>query len=144
MEIIIGLLVIILFLVYNFTKDMKGKNTELASQGGIKSKYKTLISRFDDFDTTHLPEVLNNDVNFYQMGWAGATTIASVSIFEISNKVNIEFQMDYNKPALQRSGVDLKSLAPIHKKKTWSYVNSMDQGEIYHSVAWEIQNLCSI
>ena len=144
MEIIIGLLFIILFLVYNFTKDMKEKNTELASQGGVKNKYRGLISNFDNFDTSHLPQVLNNDVNFYQMGWAGATTIASVSIFEISDKVFIEFELDYNKAALNRNGIEPNSLPPIYKKEKWSYNTAMSQDEIYSSVSRKIENLCNI
>jgi len=144
MVIIIGLLVLILFLVYNFTKDMKEKNSELLNQGGIRSKYQVLISHFNDFDTSNLPAVLNSDVNFYQMGWAGATTLASVSLFEVVDKLNIEFELQYNVPALKRNGIEVNSLPPIHKKKTWTYSNSLDQAEIYNSVAKEIEYLCSI
>lgn len=144
MEILIGLLVIILFLVYNFTKDMKGKNTELTSQGGIKNKYKSLISHFDNFDTSHLPQVLNNDVNFYQMAWSGESTIASVCLFEISDTINIEFELDYNKAALNRNGIETNSLPPIYKKERWSYNTAMSQDEIYSSVSRKIENLCNI
>ena len=88
--------------------------------------------------------VLNNDVNFYQMGWAGATTLASVSLFEVVDKLNIEFELQYNVPALKRNGIEVNSLPPIHKKKTWTYSNSLDQAEIYNSVAKEIEYLCSL
>lgn len=110
----------------------------------LSAKYHELISSFDDFDTSNLPAVLNNDVNFYQMGWAGATTLASVSLFEVADKINIEFELQYNVPALKRNGIEVNSLPPIHKKKTWAYSNSMDQSEIYNSVAKEIEYLCSI
>lgn len=144
MEIIIIALIVILFVAYRFKKDMKSKNTELAEQGGIKHKYKELIAKFDDFDTSHLPTVLNNDTNFYQMGWAGATTIASVSIFEISDKVLIEFELDYNKAALKRNGIDPNSLPPIYKKEKWSYNNSVSQDDIYSSVSRKIENLFNV
>ena len=110
----------------------------------LSAKYHELISSFDDFDTSNLPAVLNNDVNFYQMGWAGATTLASVSLFEVVDKLNIEFELQYNVPALKRNGIEVNSLPPIHKKKTWTYSNSMAQSEIYNSVAKEIEYLCSI
>lgn len=110
----------------------------------LSAKYHELISSFDDFDTSNLPAVLNNDVNFYQMGWAGATTLASVSLFEVVDKLNIEFELQYNVPALKRNGIEVNSLPPIHKKKTWTYSNSLDQAEIYNSVAKEIEYLCSL
>lgn len=144
MEIIIVVLLLILFLVYNFIKDMKGKNTELAAQGGVKNKYRRLISNFDDFDTSNLPHVLNNDTNFYQMAWSGDSTIASVCLFEISDQINIEFELDYNKAALKRNGVEANNLPPIYKKKSWSYYNAMNQDEIYSSVSRKIENLCNI
>ena len=123
---------------------MKEENTKIASHGGIENKYQTLISQFNDFDTSHLPTVLNNKTNFYQMGWAGDTTIASVSLFEISNKLNIQFELNYNTPALKRQGIDMNILPNIHKKKQWSYNNTMDQTDIYNLVAGEIEYLCSI
>ena len=46
----IFLIIVAGFVIYNFSKDTKVKNVELASQGGIKTKYKELISSFDDFD----------------------------------------------------------------------------------------------
>lgn len=110
----------------------------------LSAKYHELISSFDHFDTSNLPAVLNNDVNFYQMGWAGATTLASVSLFEVVDKLNIEFELQYNVPALKRNGIEVNSLPPIHKKKTWTYSNSLDQAEIYNSVAKEIEYLCSL
>lgn len=139
----IVLLVIIGFVIYNFTKDTKVKNVELASQGGIKTKYKELISFFDDFDIQNHPTILNNNTNFYQMGWAGATTLASVSLFEVADKINIEFELQYNIPALKRNNIDVSSLPSIRKKKTWSYNNTLSQAEIFNSVAGEIEYLCS-
>ena len=138
------LIIIIGFVIYSFTKDTKEKRAELAAVGGIINKYKELINYFNDFDTNNLPKILNNDVNFYQIGWAGATTLASVSLFEVADKINIEFELQYNVPALKRNGIEVNSLPPIHKKKTWAYSNSMDQSEIYNSVAKEIEYLCSI
>ena len=138
------LIIIIGFVIYSFTKDTKEKRAELAAVGGIINKYKELINYFDDFDTNNIPKVLNNDVNFYQIGWAGATTLASVSLFEVVDKLNIEFELQYNVPALKRNGIEVNSLPPIHKKKTWTYSNSLDQAEIYNSVAKEIEYLCSI
>lgn len=138
------LIIIIGFVIYSFTKDTKEKRAELAAVGGIINKYKELINYFDDFDTNNLPKVLNNDVNFYQIGWAGATTLASVGIFETADKINIEFELQYNVPALKRNGIEVNSLPPIHKKKTWTYSNSLDQAEIYNSVAKEIEYLCSL
>ena len=138
------LIIIIGFVIYSFTKDTKEKRAELAAVGGIINKYKELINYFNDFDTNNLPKILNNDVNFYQIGWAGATTLASVSLFEVVDKLNIEFELQYNVPALKRNGIEVNSLPPIHKKKTWAYSNSMDQSEIYNSVAKEIEYLCSI
>ena len=143
MEIVIGLLLVILYMVYNFTKDTKAKNAEMLSKGGIKQKYKELISQFDHFDMNNPPTTLNNDVNFYQIGWAGATTLASVGIFETADKINIEFELQYNIPALKRNNVDVSSLPSIHKKKTWSYNNTLSQAEIFNSVAGEIEYLCS-
>ena len=137
------LIIIVGFVIYNFTKDTKEKNIELGSERGIKNKYKELINDFDDFDTNNLPRVLNNDVNFYQIGWAGATTLASISLFEVADKINIEFELQYNIPALKRNGIEINSLPSIHKKKTWTYSNSMNQGEIYNSVSKEIEYLCS-
>ena len=131
-------------MIYSFTKDTKEKRAELAAVGGIINKYKELINYFNDFDTNNLPKVLNNDVNFYQIGWAGATTLASVSLFEVVDKLNIEFELQYNVPALKRNGIEVNSLPPIHKKKTWTYSNSLDQAEIYNSVAKEIEYLCSL
>ena len=138
------LIIIIGFVIYSFTKDTKEKRAELAAVGGIINKYKELINYFNDFDTNNLPKVLNNDVNFYQIGWAGATTLASVSLFEVVDKLNIEFELQYNVPALKRNGIEVNSLPPIHKKKTWTYSNSLDQAEIYNSVAKEIEYLCSL
>lgn len=138
------LIIIIGFVIYSFTKDTKEKRAELAAVGGIINKYKELINYFNDFDTNNLPKILNNDVNFYQIGWAGATTLASVSLFEVVDKLNIEFELQYNVPALKRNGIEVNSLPPIHKKKTWTYSNSMAQSEIYNSVAKEIEYLCSI
>ena len=138
------LIIIIGFVIYSFTKDTKEKRAELAVVGGIINKYKELINYFNDFDTNNLPKILNNDVNFYQMGWAGATTLASVSLFEVADKINIEFELQYNVPALKRNGIEVNSLPPIHKKKTWTYSNSLDQAEIYNSVAKEIEYLCSL
>ena len=138
------LIIIIGFVIYSFTKDTKEKRAELAAVGGIINKYKELINYFNDFDTNNLPKILNNDVNFYQIGWAGATTLASVSLFEVVDKLNIEFELQYNVPALKRNGIEVNSLPPIHKKKTWTYSNSLDQAEIYNSVAKEIEYLCSI
>ena len=135
------LIIIIGFVIYSFTKDTKEKRAELAAVGGIINKYKELINYFNDFDTNNLPKILNNDVNFYQIGWAGATTLASVSLFEVADKINIEFELQYNVPALKRNGIEVNSLPPIHKKKTWAYSNSMDQSEIYNSVAKEIEYL---
>ena len=140
----IFLIIVAGFVIYNFSKDTKVKNVELASQGGIKTKYKELISSFDDFDIQNPPTILNNNTNFYQIGWAGATTLASVSLFEVVDKLNIEFELQYNVPALKRNGIEVNSLPPIHKKKTWTYSNSMAQSEIYNSVAKEIEYLCSI
>mgnify|MGYP000252195124 FL=1 len=140
----IFLIIVAGFVIYNFSKDTKVKNVELASQGGIKTKYKELISSFDDFDIQNPPTILNNNTNFYQMGWAGATTLASVSLFEVVDKLNIEFELQYNVPALKRNGIEVNSLPPIHKKKTWTYSNSLDQAEIYNSVAKEIEYLCSL
>lgn len=144
MEIIIGLLVVILFLVYNFTKDMKEKNVELNQTGGISKKYSELIAGFDNFDNTQPPKVLVNDTNFYQMGWAGPTTLASVSIFEVLGNVNIEFELQYNKQGLERMGVDISSLKPLHKKEKWSYNSNSDQFDIFMSVAKKIENLCNL
>ena len=124
--------------------DIHDKETLDALVDGSSAKYHELISSFDDFDTSNLPAVLNNDVNFYQMGWAGATTLASVSLFEVVDKLNIEFELQYNVPALKRNGIEVNSLPPIHKKKTWTYSNSLDQAEIYNSVAKEIEYLCSL
>ena len=138
------LIIIIGFVIYSFTKDTKEKRAELAAVGGIINKYKELINYFNDFDTNNLPKILNNDVNFYQIGWAGATTLASVSLFEVVDKLNIEFELQYNVPALKRNGIEVNSLPPIHKKKTWTYSNSLDQAEIYNSVAKEIEYLCSL
>ena len=138
------LIIIIGFVIYSFTKDTKEKRAELAAVGGIINKYKELINYFNDFDTNNLPKILNNDVNFYQIGWAGATTLASVSLFEVADKINIEFELQYNVPALKRNGIEVNSLPPIHKKKTWTYSNSLDQAEIYNSVAKEIEYLCSL
>ena len=138
------LIIIIGFVIYSFTKDTKEKRAELAVVGGIINKYKELINYFNDFDTNNLPKILNNDVNFYQIGWAGATTLASVSLFEVADKINIEFELQYNVPALKRNGIEVNILPPIHKKKTWTYSNSMAQSEIYNSVAKEIEYLCSI
>lgn len=138
------LIIIIGFVIYSFTKDTKEKRAELAAVGGIINKYKELINYFNDFDTNNLPKILNNDVNFYQIGWAGATTLASVSLFEVVDKLNIEFELQYNVPALKRNGIEVNSLPPIHKKKTWAYSNSLDQAEIYNSVAKEIEYLCSL
>ena len=59
-------------------------------------------------------------------------------------KLNIEFELQYNVPALKRNGIEVNSLPPIHKKKTWTYSNSLDQAEIYNSVAKEIEYLCSL
>ena len=140
----IFLIIVAGFVIYNFSKDTKVKNVELASQGGIKTKYKELISSFDDFDIQNPPTILNNNTNFYQIGWAGATTLASVSLFEVVDKLNIEFELQYNVPALKRNGIEVNSLPPIHKKKTWTYSNSLDQAEIYNSVAKEIEYLCSL
>ena len=137
------LIVIIGFVIYNFTKYTKEKNIDLGSVGGIKSKYKELINYFDDFDTNNLPRVLNNDVNFYQIGWAGATTLASISLFEVADKINIEFELQYNIPALKRNNIDVSSLPSIRKKKTWSYNNTLSQAEIFNSVAGEIEYLCN-
>ena len=137
------LIVIIGFVIYNFTKYTKEKNIDLGSVGGIKNKYKELINYFDDFDTNNLPRVLNNDVNFYQIGWAGATTLASISLFEVADKINIEFELQYNIPALKRNNIDDSSLPSTHKKKTWSYSNTISQVEIYNSVSREIEYLCS-
>mgnify|MGYP003599475269 FL=1 len=137
------LIIIIGFVIYSFTKDTKEKRAELAAVGGIINKYKELINYFDDFDTNNLPKVLNNDVNFYQIGWAGATTLASVGIFETADKINIEFELQYNIPALKRNNVDVSSLPSIHKKKTWSYNNTLSQAEIFNSVAGEIEYLCN-
>lgn len=120
MTFIVILLGIALFIIYNFSKDVRSTNQELARVGGIANKYKELISYFDIY---HPPHILNNDVNFYQMGWAGETTVASISIFEILEKVYIEFELQYNKLSLQRAGVDTRHLPPIHKKKSWSYDN---------------------
>ena len=138
------LIIIIGFVIYSFTKDTKEKRAELAAVGGIINKYKELINYFNDFDTNNLPKILNNDVNFYQIGWAGATTLASVGLFEVVDKLNIEFELQYNVPALKRNGIEVNSLPPIHKKKTWTYSNSLDQAEIYNSVAKEIEYLCSL
>ena len=138
------IIIIIGFVIYSFTKDTKEKRAELAAVGGIINKYKELINYFNDFDTNNLPKILNNDVNFYQIGWAGATTLASVSLFEVADKINIEFELQYNVPALKRNGIEVNSLPPIHKKKTWAYSNSLDQAEIYNSVAKEIEYLCSL
>ena len=133
------------FQFYNLVQNLTAlENVELASQGGIKTKYKELISSFDDFDIQNPPTILNNNTNFYQMGWAGATTLASVSLFEVVDKLNIEFELQYNVPALKRNGIEVNSLPPIHKKKTWTYSNSLDQAEIYNSVAKEIEYLCSL
>lgn len=137
------LIIIIGFVIYSFTKDTKEKRAELAAVGGIINKYKELINYFNDFDTNNLPKVLNNDVNFYQIGWAGATTLASVGIFETADKINIEFELQYNIPALKRNNVDVSSLPSIHKKKTWSYNNTLSQAEIFNSVAGEIEYLCN-
>lgn len=137
------LIIIIGFVIYSFTKDTKEKRAELAAVGGIINKYKELINYFDDFDTNNLPKVLNNDVNFYQIGWAGATTLASVGIFETADKINIEFELQYNIPALKRNNVDVSSLPSIHKKKTWSYNYTLSQAEIFNSVAGEIEYLCN-
>lgn len=140
----IVLIMIIGFVIYNFTKDMKEKNAELESQGGIKQKYSELISYFNSFDDNNLPKVLNNDVNFYQMGWAASTTLVSVCLYEVSDKLTIEFELQYNIPALKRNDIDVSRLPSIHKKKTWSYYNRMDQTEIFNSVSKEIEYLCSI
>lgn len=140
----IVLIMIIGFVIYNFTKDMKEKNAELESQGGIKQKYSELISYFNSFDDNNLPKVLNNDVNFYQMGWAASTTLVSVCLYEVSDKLTIEFELQYNIPALKRNDIDVSRLPSIHKKKTWSYYNRMDQTEIFDSVSKEIEYLCSI
>ncbi len=137
------LIIIIGFVIYSFTKDTKEKRAELAAVGGIINKYKELINYFNDFDTNNLPKILNNDVNFYQIGWAGATTLASVGIFETADKINIEFELQYNIPALKRNNVDVSSLPSIHKKKTWSYNNTLSQAEIFNSVAGEIEYLCN-
>lgn len=140
----IVLIMIIGFVIYNFTKDMKEKNAELESQGGIKQKYSELISYFNSFDDNNLPKVLNNDVNFYQMGWAASTTLVSVCLYEVSDKLTIEFELQYNIPALKRNDIDVSRLPSIHKKKTWSYYNRMNQTEIFDSVSKEIEYLCSI
>ena len=137
------LIIIIGFVIYSFTKDTKEKRAELAAVGGIINKYKELINYFDDFDTNNLPKVLNNDVNFYQIGWAGATTLASIILFEVADKINIEFELQYNIPALKRNNIDVSSLPSTHKKKTWSYNNTLSQAEIFNSVAGEIEYLCN-
>lgn len=120
------------------------KSGEIQVNRKIRQKYQRVISMFDNFDMEHLPTVLNDDTNFYQMGWAGATTIASVSIFEISDKVLIEFELDYNKAALKRNGIDPNSLPPIYKKEKWSYNNSVSQDDIYSSVSRKIENLFNV
>lgn len=139
----IVLIVIIGLVIYNFTKDTKAKNAKLASEGGIKNKYKELICFFDDFDNSQAPRELKNDTNFYQIGWAGATTLASICLFEVADKINIEFELQYNVPALKRNGINLSDLPSLHKKKTWSYNCTINQSEIYNSVSREIEDLCS-
>ena len=136
------LIVIIGFVIYNFTKDKKEKNKELATVGGIKTKYRELINHFNDFDNSQAPRELKNDINFYQIGWAGATTLASICLFEVADKINIEFELQYNVPALKRNGINLSDLPSLHKKKTWSYNCTVNQSEIYNSVSREIEYLC--
>lgn len=138
----IVLIVIIGLVIYNFTKDTKAKNAKLASEGGIKNKYKELICFFDDFDNSQAPRELKNDTNFYQIGWAGATTLASICLFEVADKINIEFELQYNVPALMRNGIEVNNLPSNHKKKIWAHSNSMNQTEIYNLVSREIEYLC--
>ena len=140
--IILGVIVFVI-IIYNFIKDVNAKEKELMLQGGIKNKYRELISYFDDFDINKLPVILIDEPNFYQMGWSGQTTISSICLFEVGDSLNIEFKIDYNIPSLQRSGIDVKKLPSIYKKKTWRYSNKMDQFEIIHLFAEEIKDFIS-
>lgn len=136
--IIIGVIALTIVL---FRINMSKKNNQLKSLGGIKEKYKEFISHFDDYDLNNKPTILNDRPNNYEIGWAGATTISKLWIYEMYDNLHIEFKLDYNKKNLERSGVNLGKLPQLNKKLTWKFKSNYNQAEMAWIVSQDIENL---
>lgn len=131
--------IFVVFILYPFVRDMKGKENELKKQGGIKNKYRELIGYFYSFDTNILPTILQDKPNFYQIGWAEARIVVNVTFFEIGENINIQLNVDYNRKKLDSMGIDVRELPPVRKEKYWKYNILMNQREIAVDVLREIQ-----
>lgn len=131
--------IFVVFILYPFVRDMKGKENELKKQGGIKNKYRELIGYFYGFDTNILPTILQDKPNFYQIGWAEARIVVNVTFFEIGENINIQLNVDYNRKKLDSMGIDVRELPPVRKEKYWKYNTLMNQREIAVDVLREIQ-----
>ena len=134
---------LILYIIYHFSKDMLIKNSELKKVGGIKNKYSELISYFDDFDMNNKPLILNDKINFYQIGWGGPTLISSLTFFEIHDNLNIKFEMRNNEEALKRKGININSVPKIDKYFTWKFISITPQNEMFSIMSSDISQLLS-
>lgn len=131
-----------------FKNDMNSKNKELEKVGGIKKKYKELISYFDDFDLYNPPKVLQEDSNWYVLGWVGYSRIYNVTIFEVVNNVHIIFETAANKETMKREGLNQHQInelsSKLSKKLEWKFPNTMLQSEIIQSVSKDIETKLDI
>lgn len=130
----IGIIAIILgsiiYSISKFKSDMSNKNKELEEVGGIKEKYKVLISRFDNYDIYKLPQVLTDKTNDFEIGWAGITSNHYLWFQEVNNDIWIKLTIEPNK-----SNPKMKSLMSTNPKiKTevfeWKFPTNMSQYEM--------------
>jgi|GEM_PF-1684388 len=148
--IIIFVLVAIIFNFIKFSKDTSAKKAELQKVGGIKEKYKELISYFDDFDLYKQPTIITNDTNNYEIGWAGNTSIITIRMFEVLENLHVIFTSKMNENEAKNMSQTLSNeqintiREHINKKYEWKLNTGMRQTEMIEIISNDIQKLLGV
>lgn len=114
---------------------------KLKKVGGIKNKYSKLISYFDGFDIYNEPQILRDKTLYYEIGWAGATTIMIATFIESFNEISININIKPNTKNIKRHGrYSPESYNKINKKLEWIFDENMDQDIMYNIIINELND----
>lgn len=135
------IILVVSLLILKFVSDTKRESEKMESVGGIKTKYAELIKKFDYFDVLNRPLILEDKTNWYQLGWAGYSTLISIALFEYNDILNIEFRMKYNIDNLKREGIETARLPTLDQKYSWKFDSDEDPDYIIQTITDYINSL---